>query len=77
MRTDTAEAIFSIHNRAQKLLDSARAARNSLKGNDKERDKWLMLCGKVKAYTDVLCQIECRYSSDIKFRSRRYDGQAA
>lgn len=66
MRIETKEAVSSIYHRVTKLRNGAEVARNE--ANDEiDRDNHRMLCGKVKAYTDVLCLIRERYKEDVEF----------
>ena len=49
--------IESLYAQIEKRLTTAREARN----NAKTEQQRLMLAGKVKAYTDILCLINDRY----------------
>ena len=60
MRIETKEAVCSIYSRVSKSRASAKEARS--KATDKQR---IMLSGKVKAYTDVLCLLKDRYGRKI------------
>lgn len=61
MRLETQEAIGSVYSRVAKRRTSARAARNA-STNEQRR---LMLAGKVKAYTDILCLLKDRYGNKM------------
>ena len=61
MRLETQEAVGSIYSRVLKQQQSATEARN--KATNEQRR--LMLAGKVKAYTDVLCLLKDRYGSKM------------
>lgn len=62
MRSETQKVVGSIYARVLKQQCSATEARNKAV-NEKER---LMLAGKVKAYTDMLCLLKDRYGSKTK-----------
>ena len=67
MNLVTQEAIGSIYLRIEKLRNSAAKARDKARDTRASEQKRLILCGKVTAYTDVLCMLKCRYDGKMTF----------